>query len=290
MKRLRGLICAFGMVLTAGCVSLLNASVPSRGYTVTSDVAYGKLPRQMLDIYVPEKTATPAPVLVFYYGGSWQSGRRQDYKFVGEAFASLGYVTVIADYRLYPEVYFPTFVEDAARALVWVHGHIATYGGDANNIFVSGHSAGAYNAVMLSVNDSYLKKAGGKPEMIRGTIGLAGPYDFLPFTDEDIIAIFSKEKAADTQPITFATHRTPPMLLATGDADETVGVKNTVNLAKALTQHGTAVTVKRYPDVAHIGIVLSLAHGFRGKATTREDMDAFMRAHRTPPIPAKKGK
>lgn len=289
MTRLRGLICAFGMVLTAGCVSLLNASVPSRGYTVTSDVAYGKLPRQMLDIYVPENTAKPAPVLVFYYGGSWQSGRRQDYKFVGEAFASLGYVTVIADYRLYPEVHFPAFVEDAARALVWVHGHIATYGGDANNIFVSGHSAGAYNAVMLSVNDSYLKKAGGKPEMIRGTIGLAGPYDFLPLTDEDIIAIFSKAKAADTQPITFANHRTPPMLLATGDADETVGVKNTVNLAKALTQHGTAVTVKRYPDVAHIGIVLSLAHGFRGKATTREDMDAFMRAHRTPPMPAEKG-
>lgn len=289
MPWLRSLIWAFGMVLTAGCVSLLNASVPSRGYTVINDVAYGKLPRQSLDIYVPENTTTPAAVLVFYYGGSWQSGRRQDYKFVGEAFASLGYVTVIADYRLYPEVYFPTFVEDAAHALVWVHGHIATYGGDANNIFVSGHSAGAYNAVMLSVNDSYLKKAGGKPEMIRGTIGLAGPYDFLPFTDADIIAIFSKAKAADTQPITFANHRTPPMLLATGDADETVGVKNTVNLAKALTQHGTAVTVKRYPDVAHIGIVLSLAHGFRGKATTREDMDAFMRAHRTPPMPDKKG-
>lgn len=277
---LRAGVCTGAMLLTTACVALLNASVPSDGYRVISNVPYGTHARQSLDIYVPSNAKGPASVLVFYYGGSWQYGRKEDYKFVGEAFASLGYVTVIADYRLYPEVYFPTFVEDSAAALVWVHQHIGEYGGDANNLFVSGHSAGAFNAVMLSVNPAYLKQAGGDTRMIRGTLGLAGPYDFLPLTDEDIIAVFSKKPAGETQPITYATHKTAPMFLATGNEDETVGVKNSVNLAKALTRHGSVVELKRYDGVAHIGIVLALADGFRGKAPLRDDMDAFMRAHR----------
>lgn len=281
MRHVRMLLCAAGMLLVTGCVALLNATVPSNGYQVISNLAYGNHPRQKLDIYIPDGQTTPAPVLVFYYGGSWQSGSKDDYKFVGEAFASLGYVTVIADYRLYPQVYFPTFIEDSAAALVWVHKNIASHGGDAKNIFVSGHSAGAYNAVMLGVNPTYLSQAGGNVNMIRGTLGIAGPYDFLPFTDEDIIALFSKAKDTQTQPITFATHKTAPMFLATGNDDATVGVKNTVNLAKALGGHGTTVVEKRYDDVAHIGIVLSLARGFRGKASLRADMDSFMKEHRT---------
>ncbi|MBX9725961.1 MAG: alpha/beta hydrolase [Rickettsiales bacterium] len=274
---LRSVICMAGLLLTTGCVALLNASVPSDGYHVVTNVPYGNHARQTLDIYVPSAANGSANVLVFYYGGSWQWGSKEDYKFVGEAFASLGYVTVIADYRLYPEVYFPTFVEDSAAALVWVHQHISEYGGDAKNLFVSGHSAGAFNAVMLSVNPAYLKQAGGDVSMIRGTLGIAGPYDFLPFTDPDIIALFSKTPDAQTQPITYATHKTTPIFLATGNEDTTVYVKNSVNLSKALTDHGTVVELKRYDDVAHIGIVLSLASGFRGKAPLRADMDAFMK-------------
>lgn len=274
---LRSALCMAGLLLTTACVALLNASVPSDSYRVVTNVAYGNQARQTLDIYVPNDAKGPANVLVFYYGGSWQWGSKEDYKFVGEAFASLGYVTVIADYRLYPEVYFPTFVEDSAAALVWVHAHIGEYGGNAKNIFVSGHSAGAFNAVMLSVNPTYLKQAGGDVSMIQGTLGIAGPYDFLPFTDPDIIALFSKTPDAQTQPITYANHKTTPIFLATGNEDTTVYVKNSVNLAKALTDKGTQVELKRYDDVAHIGIVLSLASGFRGKAPLRDDMDAFMK-------------
>lgn len=280
VTRARRVAAAAGLLLTSACVSLLNASVPDDSYRVVQGVAYGSSARQTLDIYVPKGLSKPADVLVFYYGGSWQMGCRQDYKFVGEAFASLGYVTVIADYRLYPDVYFPAFVEDSAKALVWVHEHIAEYGGNANNLFVSGHSAGAFNAVMLALNPAYLKQAGGNVDMIRGTLGIAGPYDFLPLTDPDIIALFSKSPAAETQPITYATRRTAPLFLATGNDDDTVLPKNSISLMKALTAHGSTVELKRYEGVAHIGIVLSLASGFRGKAPLRADMDAFMRAHR----------
>ena len=70
------------------------------------------------------------PVVVFFYGGSWQSGRRQDYSFVAQALTSRGCVVVIPDYRLYPEANFPAFVEDGAAAFAWVHEHISRFGGD----------------------------------------------------------------------------------------------------------------------------------------------------------------
>ena len=226
MPRLRAILSATSLLFTCACTALLNASVPSSGYRVVSDVAYGDDPRQTLDIYIPDGITTPRDVLVFYYGGSWKMGDKSDYKFVGEAFASKGYVTVIADYRLYPQIYYPEFMHDTARAFVWVHDHIAKHGGDVNNIFVSGHSAGAYNAVMLSVHPEFLKAAGGKREWIRGTLGIAGPYDFLPFTDADVIGVFSRVKDADTQPINFITGRYAPMFLATGNDDDMDGVKN----------------------------------------------------------------
>jgi acetyl esterase/lipase len=196
---------------------------------------------------------------------------------VGQAFASKGFITVVADYRLFPEVYFPGFVEDGAKAFAWVHAHIGEYGGNPDNLFLGGHSAGGYIAMMLTLNSQYLEKAGARLAWVKGTIGIAGPYDFLPFTDADIKAIFSKAPEHDTQPINFVKLGIPPILIATGDADTDVKPKNTINLARKLRTDSNPVIERVYPGVAHIGIVLSLANGFRSKTPLLDEIESFIR-------------
>lgn len=267
-----------GLLSLVGCtgVDVLNLTIPRSGYTVYSDIAYGRNPRQKLDIYVPDAPAAGSPVLVFFHGGSWKFGDKDQYLFVGQAFASQGITTVIANYQFYPKIYFPVFMEDAASAFAWTHKNIANYGGNPNNLFVAGHSAGGYNAIMLTVNDRYLKDAGGNTSWIKGAIGIAGPYDFLPMTDPDVIGVFSKVDAASTQPINYVKPGLPPMLLVTGDEDEDVLPRNAINLTARLRADGDFVIQKTYPGVAHIGIVLSLARGFRSKAPTLDDSISFI--------------
>ncbi|HEX3675236.1 MAG TPA: alpha/beta hydrolase [Rhizomicrobium sp.] len=264
----------------AGCgPATLNLFVPSEGYTIQHDIAFGSDPRQKLDIYVPDGGVKNAPVLLFLYGGSWQTGDKDGYRWVGQTFASQGVVTVIADYRLYPPAHFPDFVVDAALALRKVHEIIATYGGDPGRIFVAGHSAGAYNAIMLASDPKFIHDAGGDMSWIRGAIGIAGPYDFLPMTDPAIIAAFGSANDPQTQPITFVDGKRPPMLLVAGTADETVSPGNTDRMTAKLKANGSEVQEILYPGVGHIGIILSLAPGFRDKTTLRDDMLAFIRAH-----------
>jgi acetyl esterase/lipase len=271
------LIMLLSTATVTGCTTLLNASIPRDGYRVVRDVAYGAHARQRVDFYIPENLSEPAPVIVFFYGGSWQSGTKDDYRFVGQAFAAKGFITAVVDYRLYPEIYFPAFMEDSAKAFVYIHNTIANYGGNADHIFVAGHSAGAFNAMMLAANGDYIAQAGGKPLWIRGVIGIAGPYDFLPMTDPDIIAIFSKLPAEKTQPINFVTAAMPPVFLATGTADDTVIPRNSERLAAKLETFGHKPVLKHYPEIGHIGIILSLAHRFREKSPLLEDIATFVK-------------
>jgi len=276
---------AAALLSLCGCaqVDLLNATIPTSGYKIVKNIPYGDGERRMLDIYIPDQPAPGHPVIVFYYGGSWQMGSKDDYLFTGQAFASKGYITVIADYRLYPEIYFPDFMDDVAAAFVWTHQHIADYGGNPGNLFVAGHSAGGYNALMLTVNQHYLNAAGGDDKWIRGAIGMAGPYDFLPLTDPKLIELFSKSDAAATQPITFARPGLPPILLLTGDKDEDVLPRNSFNLAARLHSMGDDVTQITYPGLAHIGIILAVADGFRSKGPVLDDIAAFIDLHRKSP-------
>src|SRR5437868_14955527 len=111
------------LIALAACapVATLNALVPRGTHTLSENVAYGPLARQRLDVYTPTASAPAAgfPVVVFFYGGSWNRGERADYKFVGEALASKGILTLVADYRLYPEVRYPDFLTDCVQALAY---------------------------------------------------------------------------------------------------------------------------------------------------------------------------
>lgn len=270
-----------GFISLCGCsgTDVLNFTIPRSGYSVIKDVKYGNDSRNGLDIYIPDKPSPSHAVIVFFYGGSWQTGSKDDYLFVGQALASRGFTAVVADYRVFPHVYFPDFMDDAAQAFTWVHAHIAQYGGNPHNIFLSGHSAGGYIALMLTLNETYLKAAGGNPSWIKGTIGIAGPYDFLPFTDPKIKELFSKRPDAETQPITYVRRHTPPILLLTGDKDTDVLPRNSIHLEAALKKAGNEVELHIYPDLAHIGIVLSLARGFRYKSPALDDITAFVNLH-----------
>lgn len=277
MRQMVGLILSIFSLSACSTVSLLNATIPTNGYVVHKDIAYGGDPRQKLDIYVPDNVKS-APVIVFFYGGSWRMGSKNDYLFLGQAFASKGFITVVADYRLFPQVYFPGFVEDGAKAFAWTYEHIAKYDGNKNKVFLAGHSAGAFIAMMLTANTSYLTQAGADITSVKGTIGIAGPYDFLPFTDPKVSEIFSKVGDEDSQPVHFMNGKRPPIFLASGDKDEDVWPRNTYRLTARLKQLNSPVETHIYPDVGHIGIMLSLARGFRYKSPLLEDITQFINA------------
>lgn len=262
---------ALGGLVACHTSDLLNATVPREGYHVAYDMPYGNNPRQRFDIYTPVG-AHKAPVIVFFYGGSWQMGDKAQYRFVGQALASKGYVAVIPDYRLYPEVTYPTFVEDGAASYQAARKIITSYGGDSNRMFLAGHSAGAYIALMLAAEKKFLPDREG----LRGVIGISGPYDFLPFTDPDIKTIFSTAPEKDTQPINHITGRIPPVFLATGKHDETVLPRNSYRLAEKLEKKNNTVELHIYDEVEHIGIILSLAEGFRERSPLLEDIAKFV--------------
>ncbi len=241
---------------------------------------------QRLDVWRPEAGASaPRPVVVFFYGGGWVSGRREEYGFAGRALASRGFVVVVADYRKVPEVRFPAFVEDGAQAVRWTRETIADHGGDPDRIAVMGHSAGAYIAAMLALDPRYLHAEGLTADTIKAGVGLSGPYDFYPFDSPR--AIDAMGRAADplaTQPIRFARGDAPPLLLVTSDADTVVRKRNAVNLAAKLETLGAPVELRNYPELSHQGVVMALAKPFRGKGPVLEDSVAFLR--RTLALPA----
>jgi acetyl esterase/lipase len=249
-----------------------------------SGVAFGDDSRLKLDVWAPRRrSATPLPVVVFFYGGGWVAGERGDYGFVGRAFAARGFVTVIPDYRLVPQVRFPTFVEDCARAVKWAHDHAGDFGGDPRRIALSGHSAGAYNAAMVALDRHFLADIGVDPAIVRGAALLSGPYDFYPFTEERGRAALGQwPRPLETQPIHFARRDAPPMLLMHGTADTVVQPRNSRELAAALTRAGAVAELKLYPGKSHIDTIKSLSPLFRGTTSALADSVAFFAAHDGP--------
>lgn len=260
--------------------SLLHALVPDDGYRVHHNQGYGELPRQAVDVYAPEPQIDGAPVVVFFYGGRWSGGDRDFYRFVGQALVSRGFVAVIADYRLYPAVKFPAFVEDGASAVRWAREHAREYGGDPDKLFVMGHSAGAHTAAMLALDPQYLKAVGGSRDWLAGMIGLSGPYDFLPLTDDDLKDMFGPpDRYPLSQPINYVDGSNPPMLLLHGRTDTTVRLKNSVNLAAKIREQGGPVETKIYPVMGHVRMVAGLAAPLRFTSPVLDDVSDFI--HRT---------
>jgi acetyl esterase/lipase len=218
-------------------------------------------------------------VVIFWYGGGWAKGDRTSYAFAGRALAKAGFIAVIPDYRKVPDVHFPAFLDDGAEAAAWVEDNITQHGGDPARVAVMGHSAGAYQAIMLALDGKRLAAVGVAPDFIKAGVGLSGPYDFYPFDKPRSIAAFSQwPSPAETQPITYARKDAPPLLLVTSDGDETVRPKNANNLGAKLRELDAKVAVKNYGPLDHEEVVMALSVPFRAKGPVLADSVAFLKA------------
>lgn len=267
--------------MTVSLLSIFNWLSPKdqASHSIARDVRYGPAERHQLDIYAPRNQSGPLPVVVFLYGGAWNDGSRSQYAFVGRALAAQGFVTVVADYRLVPEVEYPHFLTDCGAAVEWVAGHIDGYGGDPQRIALMGHSAGAYNAAMLALDPSQLARRG-LMERIRCVVGLAGPYDFFPFDGPISLRTFGAVRdPMATQPIHYASAEARPMFLASGDKDQLVRPRNTAALARRLSVVGVAVEERHYANLDHPGILLALGRPARRLAPVLKEASAFLHRH-----------
>ena len=263
-------------------VDLLNATVATDTYRRTEGLSYGPDPRQRLDVYQPSAQALNAPLVVFFYGGSWSSGERGDYRFIGEALASRGIVTVIADYRLSPAFRYPVFVQDSASAVRWAFENAAGFGADERRIFVMGHSAGAYNAAMVALDKRWLAAEGLSPTRLAGWIGLAGPFDFLPIVDAQTRVAFEwPDTPASSQPIGYASAASPPALLLAPVSDRSVDPqRSTVAMAERLKASGVRVESALFDGVGHVTLLASMASVLSGRAPVLERVTSFVLATR----------
>lgn len=218
-------------------------------------------------------------MLLFFYGGAWNSGRRADYGWAARALAAQGFLVVVPDYRLHPEVRYPCFLEDAALATRWAADHAEALGGDPSRLLTVGHSAGAYIAAMLALDARYLQAAGVDPGAVKAFAGLSGPYAFLPLDGAISTRTFGHvEDLPATQPISFVRADAPAAFLATGEADTTVRPRNTRKLAKALREAGVAVEEQIYPGLDHAAPLLALSRPLRSRAPVLAEMAAFLKA------------
>jgi acetyl esterase/lipase len=288
------LICALALIAAVGTLlaqtaealpavqSLYSRIVADRGVAVETAVAYGPLARQVLDVYRPAsgKGDEGGPIAVFIYGGGWRSGERGTYGFVGAALAARGITTVIPDYRLYPDVMFPAFIEDAGRAYAWTSANLARSGGKRRPIVLVGHSAGAHIAALLALDARRLADAGvGSEDRPAGLVGLAGPYAFDPTTYPTTREIFAPALGAhDARPVAFASAVAPPALLMHGLEDETVKISNMRTLTAALRGAGVPVRALELDGIGHTGLVLAISRPFRWRAPVLAEFEAFIRS------------
>lgn len=287
MKRhlLLGLAAA-GAVLAglAACAptATLNALAARDTHTRTDALPYGPHPRHRMDLYRPAGTAPPGgwPLVVFFYGGSWNQGERADYRFVGEALASRGVMVLVPDYRLYPEVRYPDFLVDSARAVAHALREAGTLGADPKRVFVMGHSAGGYNAAMVALDPRWLRGQGRSTQELAGWIGLAGAYDFYPIENPDAKPVFfHPDYPPNSQPIGFARGDTPRAFLGAPKEDKLVDPqRNTVGLADRLRAAGAPVSVKLYDRVNHATLAGAMARPLRWLAPVLEDVAGFVRS------------
>ncbi|MEE4173101.1 MAG: alpha/beta hydrolase [Xanthomonadales bacterium] len=261
-------------LLACSPLGTLNELSEGDHYTVENGLPYGAEPRQVLDVYEPRERTDNAPVVVFIYGGGWREGKKADYAFVGTSLTAAGFTVVIPDYRLFPEVRFPVFVEDGADAVAWVERELIA--DTERPLFLMGHSAGAHIAGLLALDPAYLQSAGVDPGRLAGWIGLSGPYDFLPIESGYLLDVFPGNSRAQSQPIRFVSGDAPPTLLVHGADDGVVEPGNSRRLANALEAAGVDVTLVEQEGRSHAATVAALAPPLEFVGDTRGVVVGFI--------------
>lgn len=231
---------------------------------------YGADPAQRAELWRPVDGPTDKPLIVFIHGGGWNSGAPEDYRFVARTFGNLGYPVALVGYRLVPGGEFPAMLEDSAQGVAWAARAAPAHDIGDHGIVLMGHSAGAYNVLMLGLDPQWLGQADVPQSEISGIVSLAGPTDFYPFTSDSARAAFgAADPIVQTQPITFARGDAPPILLLTGTEDTSVKPRNSRVLAEAITAKGGTAEKEEFAGMSHAGIIMALSKPFAqgGKLT-----------------------
>lgn len=278
IKLVAGLSCLLIVLFFSGCSSMkstdvLNFVLPSNGY-VKDELQYGELPRQQLDIYIP-KSKPIKTAIVFIHGGAWRDGTKGDFEFVAHALTGLGHAVIIPNYRLYPDVEFPAFIDDVADAIAYVEKNaLKVLGKPLTKIIMMGHSSGAHGAALLSTDQRYLSTRG-LTVQIAGLIAIAGPYD-LDLDNPEVKPVFTKATKKKSNPILNIHGDMPPVLLLHGQNDKRVHPYHTQSFNIALEKNSTPVTTHLYPGVDHVKILGSLAAPLRFLNNSYSDIKRFL--------------
>jgi acetyl esterase/lipase len=257
--------------------AIINAPSYIGSYERRADLRFGNESRQVLDVYVPQSDEKALrPVVIFWYGGMWLRGSKEQYRFVGAALANSGYLAILPDYRLYPRARFPAFIEDGALAVKWAREHARELGGDPNAIFLMGHSAGAHTAALLALDSRYLQKVGGDASWLRGWIGLAGPYALelrVPILQQ---MFRSPHLRSDWRVVDLVRGPSPPALILHGTDDYLVYPREAIDLDKLLRAAGVHSECHIYDGASHTDVVTAFSLPFRAEAPSLADVSRFI--------------
>lgn len=281
MQHLINILIILSSILLSSCsiFDVVNAFNQEAESLIQRDIEYGAHPRHKLDAYTPVSPAKNAVVFIFFYGGGWVSGNREDYAFVARKLAAMGHFAFVPDYRLYPQVRFPQFVEDGADATAYILENLVGAANRRRPVFLMGHSAGAHIALLLALDRSYLVERGREPDELAGVIGLAGPYDFLPLESGLLQNIFPASQGQfQSQPINYARNDGPPVLLAHGTDDKRVRPRNSLNMAKAIEQKGGEVVLRMYPGTSHTDMLKPFISFLQDNIGLLDDIVVFLTA------------
>ncbi|MCC5854131.1 MAG: alpha/beta hydrolase [Idiomarina sp.] len=254
---------------------VLNTVTPSGSYDRVKDIAYGADARQKFDLYLPTSTDQRPAVVVFVYGGAWDQGSKDQFEFVGQAFARLGYTTVIPNYRLYPDVEFPAFIDDVASAISAFPEHLHEDCPSGREIILVGHSAGAHTAALLLADTQYFERHRVNPSHIKAFIGMSGPYD-LPLEHERVKEKFSQVEGDEANPVALAHGDMPVTLLIHGESDTIAKPEHSEKFQARLEALGVQVTSHYYRRTRHADVVASLASPLRFWTPAYDDIQTFL--------------
>jgi len=274
--RLKKILPAFMLPLLTACspANLLNLVTPSGSFSKASDISYGTLERHTLDIYAPDKPRAGAPIVMFTHGGSWTDGSKNLYKFFAEGLTSEGFEVVVPNYRLYPEVKYPGFIEDTALAASFTAMRYPD-----RPLVLIGHSAGAYNTLMTILDERYFRELGvDMCRTISGVVSMSAPTGIIPLAEEPYITIFPDRFTKTDAPLNIVKSATPPILFLHGGDDNTVYPRNSSELADKIVARGGQAEVKLYPKLNHTDVVKVMSRHFDGGSELKSDLVDFLAA------------
>jgi len=207
--------------------------------------AYGDDPYQRLSIHRAPRPS--GDVLVFFHGGGWTNGYKEWMEFMAPALTARGVTFVSAGYRLAPQHLFPVCVDDAARAVAWLHGHIGAHGGEPGRVFVGGHSAGGHLAALLAVARAWRAARQLPAEAVRGCLPVSGVYRFdaqsgLSMRPRFLGPAGPHDASHDASPLLVLDRAVaPPFLITWGSRDFPHLVAQAGQMADALRTAGVPV-------------------------------------------------